>query len=70
MSQVSPTFPALMHLPELLYIFGHLKKGYKLSGSSLSEAFEGEVFPSEAEKNCNFQTQFAQFGAYLLPTFY
>ena len=27
----------------------------------------GGCAPSEAEKNCNFQSQFARFGAYFLP---
>ena len=48
-----------MSLPEVLQIFGNgREKG-------------GVWFPTQKlGKKCDFQSQFAQFGAYLLPTFY
>ena len=36
----------------------------RLWGQGMSE---GDVPPSEAEKKCNFQSQFARFGAFFLP---
>ena len=48
MSEDPPTFPVLMPLSELLYIFENLKSGC-LRGSSLSEASEGE-FPLQKLK--------------------
>ena len=44
---------------------------FKRGGAQIVTCGTGGVWggcaPSEAEKNCNFQSQFAQFGAYFLP---
>ena len=59
MSKFLPPFPVLMHLPEKSVAIEEEKRGCL-----------NWQFPPKKLKKCNFQIQFAQLGAYFLPTFY